>query len=86
MINKIMISKYKHHYNCTYHTQIYNLTYILTKIVYFINNHHRWKGLDCCWNNVYKHFIRLSNLNIIDNAFIDILNKYIKKEMEDILK
>jgi len=77
--DKIMKSKYKHHYDGSYHAQKYDLKYILTKIVCFINNHHRWRGLGTGWCNIYKHFIKLSNWKIIDKSFSDLLIKYVKK-------
>jgi len=74
-----MNSKFKHHYDNTYHTQEYDLKYILTKIVCFIHNYHCWRNLGDGWNNIYKHFINLSKWKIIDDSFIDLLNLYIKK-------
>ena len=41
-----MNSKFKCHYDKTYHTQKYDLKYILTKIVCFIDKHHLWRSLD----------------------------------------
>jgi hypothetical protein len=71
--------KFKHHYDKTYHTQKYDLKYILTNIVCFINNYHSWRSLGNGWNNIYKHFIKLVELKILDTSFIDLLKSYTNK-------
>lgn len=79
LYKKIMNSKFKCHYDKTYHTQKYDLKYILTKIVCFIDKHHSWRSLGDGWNNIYKHFRNFVKWDIIDNSFIDLLNLYTNK-------
>jgi hypothetical protein len=79
LYKKIMNSEFKHHYDKTYHTQKYDLKYILTNIVCFINNYHSWRSLGNGWNNIYKHFIKLVEWKILDTSFIDLLKSYTNK-------
>lgn len=73
---KIMDSKYKCHYNGTYHTQTYDLKYILSKIICFIHNCHTWRSLGNRWNNIYSHLQKLRRWNIFNDSFEDLLKKY----------
>ena len=81
-----MNSKFKHHYEKTYHRQKYDLKYILTCIVSFINNYDSWRSLGNGWNNIYKHFIKLVEWKILDTSFIDLLESYANKRNGKYLK
>ena len=76
LYNKIMNSEYKHHYDGTYHTQNYDLKYILSKVVCFIHKCHSWRSLGSGWNNIYKHFTKWCRWGILDDSYIDLLKKY----------
>ena len=68
----ILKSKFKNHYDFSYKTQIYNIKFVLYEA-------HKWKNLGFIWNNIYKHYIKLNQLNIFTNTYTDLLKKYLKK-------
>jgi len=77
--NKVMMSDHKNNFNGTYHTQKYDLTYVLTKIVCFIHEHHKWRNLGRGYQNIYKRFIQLEKMGILSESFKDMLSKYADK-------
>jgi hypothetical protein len=80
LINKlymnIMNSDHSKSYDKSYHTQIYDLRYIATKIIYFLHHHSSWRALGTGWENVYAHFQKWSKWGIIDSTFKDLCDQY----------
>jgi len=84
--NIIMKSKYKNHYDFTHHTQKYTLKFILTHIICFLHELKNWRSLGSVWNNVYKHYIKLNNWGFLENTYMKLLNKYLKRTQNRSLK
>jgi len=76
---KVNKSKLYKNYNFSYHTQKYKLKDIVTKIMYCLHKCKDWRQLGIGWNNIYKHFIKLSLIGIFKNTYLELLKMYIKK-------
>lgn len=76
---KVQVSKIGKNYNFKYHTQKYELKEIITKIFYVLYKAKNWRQLGNCWNNIYKHYIKLNLLKIFSELYVDLLQKYLKK-------
>lgn len=82
----IMKSEYKNHYDFTYPTQKYTLKFILTHIICFLHELKNWRSLGSVWNNIYKHYIKLNNWGFLENSYIILLQKYLKRTQNRSLK
>lgn len=76
---KILNTTFRKHYNFSYYTQKYNLKEILTKIMYVLYKCNSWRQLGICWNNVYKHYIKLNKFGIFKKTYADLLKTYLEK-------
>jgi hypothetical protein len=80
-------SIYKDSYKFKYKSQKYTLEYILAHILYIIKFSISWRSIGInIYNNIYKHYIKLNNINIFQNTYIELLNKYLKKTKNKTLK
>jgi hypothetical protein len=76
---KVKLSEIGKNYDFRYHTQKYELKEIITKIFYVLYKAKNWRQLGNCWNNVYKHYIKINLLKIFSELYTDLLQKYLKK-------
>jgi hypothetical protein len=80
-------SIYKNSYKFKYKSQKYTLEYILAHILYIIKFSISWRSIGInIYNNIYKHYIKLNNINIFKNTYIELMNKYLKKTKNKTLK
>ena len=78
--NIIFKSPLKNNYNFTYHTQRYKIDDILTAILFILKRGLCWRDYtQIYWNTIYKHFRKLSSLNIFASTYKQLLKKYFKK-------
>ena len=56
------------------------MEYILAYIIYVLKYSIPWRQIGKnIYNNVYKHYIKLNNINIFENTYIELMNKYLRK-------
>ena len=55
------------------------ILFIFSKIMYCLHKCKDWIQLGIGWNNIYKHFIKLSSIGIFKNTYLELLKMYIKK-------
>ena len=78
--NIIFKSSLKDNYNFTYHTQRYKIDDILTAILFILNRGLCWRDYtQIYWNTIYKHFRKLSSLNIFASTYKQLLKKIFQK-------
>jgi hypothetical protein len=80
-------SHLKNNFNFTYHTQKYSLEKILNGIFEVLKNGYVWRNLKgIYWNTIYKAFCKLNRINLFENVYTKLLNRYIKKTPSKKLK